>query len=154
MQDFPISTHATEDGTFVIRQPLTLGDPQDYIQIEMSEEQLKRLGKEIDLLFAKKAAKRINEAVETASAEHFEEFWQLYPSARRVDKSGCKRRWIQRNLDTMSETIINHVRQAAASQDWTKDQGKYVPLITTYMNQSRWEAGADDSRATFTLPSV
>lgn len=152
MQDFPISTHITETGTLVIRQPLSLDDPQDFVEIEVSEGQATRLNKEIMAHFAKKTAKRVSDAALAGSAEKFEAFWMAYPSARRIDKSGCKRKWIQRGLDGIADTIINHVCKSRES-DWIKDGGKYVPLITTYINQSRWEA-SEGQQAAFTIPSV
>ncbi len=47
MKDFAVSTRVTEQGSFAIRQPLALDDPQDYVEIEMSVEQADRLIKEL-----------------------------------------------------------------------------------------------------------
>jgi hypothetical protein len=148
MTDFPLSTFINEDGNFVIRQPLTLGDPQDYVEIEMSAEQSDRLLKELQALKKKEAPEK-----ESGTFFHFEEFWLAYPAKRRVDKSGCKRKWVQRNLDSNAMLIISHVRQLA-NTEWMKDGGKYVPLITTYMSQSRWESAEEAMSFNFTGPSV
>lgn len=67
----------------------------------------------------------------------FDEFWEIYP--KRVDKAGCLRKWSAHGLDALADRIINHVRAKAASRDWVKEEGRYVPMPATYLNQRRWE---------------
>ena len=150
MNDFPLSTEITANGTFVIRQQISLGNGDDFMQIEMSTEQAKRLHKEIDGHLAKDKVRDIKASLGT---EHFDEFWGAYPAHRRINKAGARRKWAQSNLDAIGPQIIEHVRKMAMSEDWTKEKGQYCPLISTYLNQSRWEAAAEGT-PTFTPLSV
>ena len=71
----------------------------------------------------------------------FAEFWNLFPSNRRSDKPKCEKKWSDDKLDLEADSIIAHLRRMKATDDWTKDGGKFVPMSSTYLNQRRWDTG-------------
>jgi hypothetical protein len=68
----------------------------------------------------------------------FDLFWTEYP--RKVKKQTARVAWIKINPDeTLTAKIVKAVRVQKASRDWTKDDGRYIPHPTTWLNQHRWE---------------
>jgi hypothetical protein len=81
--------------------------------------------------------------------ERFSAFWRAYP--RKTAKDGALKIW--RKLQPTAETldqIIAALGWQTRSEQWLKDNGQYVPLPTTYLNQGRWKdeppSAASDSR--------
>jgi len=80
------------------------------------------------------------------TADRFEEFWQAYPNTpRRVAKKKCRERWRSRKLDQIADQIIDHVLAMKKTQQWLDG---FEPGPMTYINQSRWEDGVPEERAT------
>jgi hypothetical protein len=69
--------------------------------------------------------------------ESFTTFWNAYP--KKVAKPMALKSWtrLSPNEDTVAQ-IIQDVIKRKASEDWTKDQGKYTPNPSTYLNNQRW----------------
>lgn len=71
-------------------------------------------------------------------SEAFEAFWAVYP--RKDAKVAAWAAWQRAKVAPEDlERILGAVRSKAATPDWTKEGGRYVPLPTTYLNQRRWE---------------
>lgn len=75
----------------------------------------------------------------------FVAFWAAYPRKRRVAKHTCLQKWKLHKFEAIAERIIADVRRQSASEQWTRDDGQYAPMPSTYLNQRRWEDGAVDS---------
>lgn len=68
----------------------------------------------------------------------FDRFWQAYP--RKVNKPGAVKAFARlRADDAMIDAIVTAVQKQAASQDWRKDEGRFVPHPATWLNGRRWE---------------
>ena len=68
----------------------------------------------------------------------FDEFWQVYP--RKVAKPAAIKAWVKLNLnDETFRKILESVKTQAASPDWLKDGGQFIPHPSTYLNGRRWE---------------
>jgi hypothetical protein len=67
--------------------------------------------------------------------EGFEEFWKAYP--RKVNKREATERWNRAKLPEMS-FIINAIEIQKQTDQWKKDNGKFIPHPTTWINQERW----------------
>lgn len=72
----------------------------------------------------------------------FDEFWRVYP--KKEAKQAARQAWKAQSAARSTAEIIADVSRRAASEDWTKQGGKYVPYAATYLNQRRWEDGGDD----------
>jgi uncharacterized protein YdaU (DUF1376 family) len=75
----------------------------------------------------------------TSSAEptRFGEFWSLWPaSKRKVGKAVCEKKWAARDLDSLADQILSHVRTMKETDQWKEG---FEPAPVTYLNQSRWQ---------------
>jgi len=71
-------------------------------------------------------------------AQRFEEFWSEYP--KKKSKQEAKRRWERIKPDsTLFETIMEAVRLWKGSDDWLREDGKYIPYPATWLNAGGWE---------------
>lgn len=96
-------------------EPDLLGDtPKDSAQIRLEEIRLKIKNK-------------------------FNEFWKVYPNKQK--KSMAQETWGKKIITLEQvEEIIQHVKKRKVSdQQWIKDNGQYIPLPTTFLNQKLWE---------------
>lgn len=68
----------------------------------------------------------------------FERFWSAYP--RHVAKQEALKRFEKLNpSDDLLETMLKAIEKQKGSEQWTKDNGQYIPHPSTWLNQSRWE---------------
>lgn len=141
MHQMPIELldNAADDRLVIIKQQLVLHDPDEFVQIYITNKQIPDL---IKALQSRLTRPKRNGKPEAASESKFEShFWNLYPSCKRkVNRAGCLKLWQSRNLDTEAEAIAQAVRRAAASADWTKENGEFIPMPITWLRQARWEA--------------
>lgn len=76
--------------------------------------------------------------------EAFEEFWIAYPPRQgvRTGKATARTAW-QRHVRAVDvEPIMATVERLKQSKQWQKDDGQFVPLAATFLNQRRWEDDA------------
>jgi len=70
-------------------------------------------------------------------SKSFDRFWVAYPKKR--DKKKSLDVWSRIKPDEdMLNKIIKHVTVMKMSEDWTKENGQYIPLPTTYLRGERW----------------
>ena len=70
--------------------------------------------------------------------QRFERFWSAYP--RHVAKQEALKRFEKLNpSDDLLETMLKAIEKQKGSEQWTKDNGQYIPHPSTWLNQSRWE---------------
>jgi len=82
-----------------------------------------------------------------STTDRFEEFWKLYPSTRKTNKKGCREKWRAKRLDEKAATVLEDVRwRSKFHKPWLKDDGKYVPMPSTYLTQERWNDDREDIR--------
>lgn len=70
----------------------------------------------------------------------FESFWEAYPRHRRVKKVQAQRSWdkIAPDLDLQC-LILDALERYKRTEQWLKEDGKYVPHPTSWLNARRWE---------------
>ena len=68
----------------------------------------------------------------------FEEFYKKYP--KKVKKQEVKK-WFKKNKPSseLFSSIMGRLEQFRGSMDWLKDNGRYIPYPSTWLNQKRWE---------------
>jgi len=68
----------------------------------------------------------------------FDVFWARYP--KKVGKGGAQSAWnkIKKPSETL-DAIIASLEWQKQSDQWTKENGQYIPNPSTYLNQKRWE---------------
>ena len=68
----------------------------------------------------------------------FDVFWKVYP--RHTAKETAVKAWKKLNPPKeLQEKIVTAVKDYAASPQWKKDNGQYIPHPATFLNQRRWE---------------
>lgn len=71
----------------------------------------------------------------------FDSFWAAWPShKRKADKLRCLRKWIADGCEPAAELIVGKVRAWAASEDWTKGGGEFVPAPLVWLNRRAYDA--------------
>jgi hypothetical protein len=74
-------------------------------------------------------------------SSEFEEFWRAYP--KRVSKGGAYASWQKivkhQDANVFVTRVLNALNWQTRQLDWTKEDGKYVPMPVTYLNNRRWE---------------
>lgn len=68
----------------------------------------------------------------------FEEFWQSYP--KKTAKAQAEKSFAKINPDReLLDTILKAVEEQKRSKQWLKDEGQFIPMPATWLNQRRWE---------------
>lgn len=71
----------------------------------------------------------------------FAEFWAAYP--KKVGKGAAEASW--RKHRPPLQTVLIAIKHASESDQWRKDSGQFIPNPATWLNQKRWEDGAQTS---------
>lgn len=81
----------------------------------------------------------LNKAASTEKpmAEAFEVFWKLYPNKK--SKKDARKAWekLKPSAD-LRQTLMTALGNHRVSRDWTKDDGQFVPMASTWLNGERW----------------
>ena len=68
----------------------------------------------------------------------FASFWSVYP--KKTAKPAALLKFKSAKLkDGEIASILIDIESRSKSDDWTKENGKYIPNPATYLNQRRWE---------------
>ena len=68
----------------------------------------------------------------------FEEFWQAFPRKRRVMKPTAQRKFERLPPLFQEGAVKDVVARSLHDAQWLKDNGDFVPMPTTYLNNQRW----------------
>lgn len=84
-----------------------------------------------------KAIKKQNKELNELQEKQFDKFWQAYP--RKVSKKEAQKSWKKINPSLeLFEKILKALEMVKQTEQWKKDNGKYVPYPATWLNQERW----------------
>jgi len=67
--------------------------------------------------------------------QSFNEFWTAYP--KKVNKKEAKQKWLKGKLPDLP-IILKALEIQKQTESWQKNEGKYIPHPTTWLNQERW----------------
>lgn len=76
----------------------------------------------------------------TINAAHgFAEFWKAWPAGtRKVGKQQALNKWARYECANSASHILAHVEWLKKQDDWLRENGRFVPMPCTYLNQQRW----------------
>ena len=75
---------------------------------------------------------------EKAYQECFARFWKEYP--KKLAKAAAQKAFLKLKLDEgLLTKILSAIELAKRSDQWTRDEGQYIPFAATWLNQRRWE---------------
>ncbi len=108
---------------------LLLEKPQskDVLLLEKPKPTLRKTSNKIE--------KNINNTILTLG---FDDFWRTYP--KKKSKADAEKAFNKLNpnkglFDTMMKALGKHKQ----TEDWQKEDGKYIPYPATWLNKRRWE---------------
>lgn len=68
----------------------------------------------------------------------FDKFWSSYP--KKTAKEDARKAFAKLRPDeSLLETMLSSLESAKRSRDWAKDDGRYIPHASTWLNGRRWE---------------
>ncbi len=68
----------------------------------------------------------------------FDLFWSVFP--RKIGKGAAELAWKKIRPDaTLQRRIIEAVKAQCKSEQWKRDQGRFIPHPSTWLNGKRWE---------------
>lgn len=69
----------------------------------------------------------------------FEAFWVLYP--KKINKRQCLTAFCNiKGLEKEFESIIKALKEDRSSEQWQRDNGKFIPYPLTWLHQERWKS--------------
>jgi uncharacterized protein YdaU (DUF1376 family) len=82
---------------------------------------------------------RTKKPIPSASeVDGFDAFWAAYP--KKVAKPEAKKAWTNLKPDEeLIARILTALTETKRTPDWTREQGRFVPHPSTWINQQRWE---------------
>ena len=70
--------------------------------------------------------------------QRFDEFWALYP--KKVGKKVAFTSWKKAKVNKeLHEKIIKAVTMAKNTEQWQRENGRFIPNPSTWLNQGRWD---------------
>lgn len=70
--------------------------------------------------------------------DRFEAFWIAYP--RKVGKGAALKIWTRiKPSAELTERMLTAVHLAKQSEQWKKENGRFIPHLATWLNQGRWD---------------
>jgi len=73
----------------------------------------------------------------TNKALLFEEFWKAYP--KKQAKAQARKYFDKiKRIQIVIEHIMYSLNRYKSTHDWIKDNGQFVPMASTWLNQKRW----------------
>ena len=106
---------------------------------------------------AKKAKKANNVKDNTNSAVEdtaFDVLWKAWPGKKGGGKEKLRKKWKLDKLDSKAEHVMAVVAAKKTTEQWTKDNGQYIPMLSTFLNQQRWDCDIADITAAPTRKTV
>ncbi|MFA5378130.1 MAG: hypothetical protein WC455_20425 [Dehalococcoidia bacterium] len=67
----------------------------------------------------------------------FLQFWAEYP--KKTGKKAAFKAWINAKDKPSNEVLIASLKLQKKSEQWKKDNGQFIPLPATWLNQGRWD---------------
>lgn len=71
--------------------------------------------------------------------ESFDKFWNNYPTKGAVARTQCWTYWCLNNLTASTEQILSGLERWKKSDDWKKDNGKFIFSAKRFLEETRWE---------------
>ena len=67
----------------------------------------------------------------------FDKFWELYP--RKAGKGDARNAWDKLSLtEDLVNAIFSAVQKQKSWEQWRRDNGRFIPHPSTWLNQQRW----------------
>jgi len=71
-----------------------------------------------------------------ASESEFEQFWTHYP--KKIGKKEALKAWGKAKDKPATDDIVRLIASFKSTDQWTKENGRFIPHPATWLNQGRW----------------
>jgi hypothetical protein len=69
--------------------------------------------------------------------QRFEKFWQAYP--KKQNKGSARKVWLRiKPTDDLLDTMVASIDRHKRWEQWTKNNGQFIPLPATWLNADGW----------------
>ena len=83
----------------------------------------------------------------------FEAFWSAYP--KKKAKVTARKVWAKLKPDaTLCAILLAALERQKQCESWQRDNGRYIPYPTTWLNQCRWEDEMDEPAEETAVPQT
>jgi len=90
----------------------------------------------------------VNKNKNNIYAQRFNEFWKAYPKKRAKGKA--EKVWNKIKPDkNLFNKIMSSLEIAKKSEDWTKNNGQFIPYPATWLNAKGWEDEYEKDKKSF-----
>jgi len=91
----------------------------------------------------------------TPKADAFDLFYKAYPG-KKGGKEKLRKKWRADKLDAKAEHVMAVLASLKKSKQWLKNNGQFIPMMSTWLNQQRWDVDATDipDKRDKSLPSI
>ena len=80
----------------------------------------------------------IHSPAKAGAGPAFDLFWSAYP--KKVAKQDAMKAWLKLKPDgELVGKIMDGIARWKSSEDWTRENGRYIPHAATWLNGKRWE---------------
>ena len=73
----------------------------------------------------------------------FDRFWSIYP--RKEGKGAARKAFGKARKKVALEAMLSAVELQKQSPQWNRDDGRYIPMPATWLNQERWGDSPNDA---------
>lgn len=122
------------------------GQSQENVKTISRQTPFKEKEKEKDINIPPKSPK--------GYGEDFEKFWKEYP--RHDAKQDAYKSFTKAIKETTLDTLLNSIKSFKETESWQRDDGKYIPYASTWLNGKRWldDQGTEEEKPKPTIPEL
>jgi len=84
---------------------------------------------------------KTNSAVEDTA---FDVLWKAWPGKKGAGKAKLRMKWKVDKLDSKAEHVMAVLAAMKKTEQWRKEHGKFIPMLSTWLNQQRWDCDIAD----------
>jgi predicted phage replisome organizer len=101
--------------------------------------------KKDNVLQEKEIELEIEKDIEIKTVVHFDTFWNAYP--KKIGKDKCRRWFDSHKVESeLLEQMLTSLDTQKRSDQWTREDGRFIPHPYTWLNQGRWQDEIEQSR--------
>jgi hypothetical protein len=130
-----------EDYRALLAELRTVGIPTRDTRGVIYSKRLLEVLEEREGWMQRKRRQRANESEPQSPNNHppagFDAFYSAYPN--KPGPAAARKCWTKIKADEVPAIMVS-VERHKATEAWQKENGKYIPLPSTFLNQRRWEA--------------
>lgn len=87
---------------------------------------------------AEAEAEAVKKPSPSSDDDGFAQFWSIYP--RKVGKLAAVKAWNRiKGRSELLPKILAALKRQKGSDDWSRENGRFIPNPATWLNQGRWE---------------